>query len=164
MVQDYTSAIDDLNKAIELRSNFALAYFTRANLRFKQLEYQSINQSEYTQETKNKVNVVPVGDENTKIQYELILRDYDKTIDLTPDFSFAYFNKGNLYRSMKNFKSAVSFYSKAIEIDPDFAESYYNRGISHLYLNDKINATQDLSKSGELGIYQSYSIIKRLQE
>lgn len=65
---------------------------------------------------------------------------------------------------MKNFKSAVSSYSKAIEIDPDFAESYYNRGISHLYLNDKINATQDLSKSGELGIYQSYSIIKRLQE
>ena len=164
LVQDYTSAIDDLNKAIELRSNFALAYFTRANLRFKQLEYQSINQSEYTQETKNKVSVVPVGDENTKIQYELILRDYDKTIDLTPDFSFAYFNKGNLYRSMKNFKSAVSSYSKAIEIDPDFAESYYNRGISHLYLNDKINATQDLSKSGELGIYQSYSIIKRLQE
>ena len=164
LVQDYTSAIDDLNKAIELRSNFTLAYFTRANLRFKLIQYQSANQTESKPDTKSKINQTPFNDEISKLQYEMILRDYEKTIDLAPDFSFAYFNKGNLYCSMKNFKSAISSYSKAIEIDPDFAEAYFNRGISNLYLNDKVNANLDLSKSGELGIYQSYSIIKRMQE
>lgn len=164
LVQDYTSAIDNLNKAIELRSNFALAYFTRANLRYKLIEYQRNNQLESFVDKKNKTTDLLPKDKSDKIDFELILRDYDKTIDLASDFSFAYYNKGNVMCYMKNFKSGLSCYDKAVEIDPDFAEAYYNRGISYLFLNDKIHANQDLSKAGELGIYESYNIIKRIQE
>lgn len=161
-VQDYSSAIDDLNHAITLHTDFALAYFTRANLRCKMIEYQNYNQNDEKSDEKNKTNIA-VKEESNKLNYDLIIRDYDKTTDLAPDFSFAYYNKANILSSLKNYKSAIIAYSKAIEIDPDFAEAYFNRGIAYLYMNDQANAILDLSKSGELGIFQSYSIIKRIK-
>ena len=45
---------------------------------------------------------------------------------------------------------------------PDFAEAYFNRGLTHLSLGDANRGIADLSKAGELGIINAYSIIKRM--
>ena len=162
LVQDYSSAIDDLNKAIQLRSDFALAYFNRANLRYRQIEYQNNTQTENIPDLKSKTKLST--SEKYKYDFEMIMRDYDKTIALAPDFSFAYYNKGNVLCSLKDYKSGISYYTKAIEIDPDFAEAYFNRGLTFLLMNDESKGNLDISKAGELGIYKSYNIIKRLQK
>ena len=42
-------------------------------------------------------------------------------------------------------------------------EAYYNRGLLLLAEGKILEGTQDLSKAGELGISDAYSIIKRMQ-
>lgn len=161
LVQDFKSAIDDLNKAISLKPDFMPAYFTRANIRYKMIETNS--NGNLSGSANKPVN--DIGSNNQlKFDMELILRDYDKVIELVPDFTFAYYNKANVLTAIRDFRSAVSYYSKAIDIDPDFAEAYFNRGLTYLFIGDDKNGLSDLSKAGELGIYKSYNLIQRFKQ
>ena len=148
LVQDFENAIDSYNKALALRSDFALAYFCRANIRYKMLNYES---STLSSEPANK----------QKVDYELIIRDYNKTIELTPNFVYAWFNRGNLFFSNNDFTSAINDYSEAIAREPDFAEAYFNRGLANILVGDRKKGLSDLSKAGELGVAAAYNIIKR---
>lgn len=165
LVQDYTTAIDDLNKTIMSRSEFALAYFIRANVRFNLIKFKQSsiinNLTTENQPIKSGVKELP---NNYKNDYDMILADLNRTIELTPDFSFAYYNKGNVLYILKNYNESVKAYKSAIDIDPDFAEAYYNLGITYVVLNDLKEANTNLSKAGELGIYNAYSILKTLQK
>lgn len=62
-----------------------------------------------------------------------------------------------------NLQDAIAGFSKVLETDDSFAEAYFNRGLLKLLLDDKTTAIADLSKAGELGIYQAYNIIKKNQ-
>ncbi len=161
LVQDFKSAIDDLNKAISLRPDFMPAYFTRANIRYKMIETNS--NGNLSGSANKPVNDISSNNQ-LKFDMELILRDYDKVIELVPDFTFAYYNKANVLTAIRDFRSAVSYYSKAIDIDPDFAEAYFNRGLTYLFIGDDKNGLSDLSKAGELGIYKSYNLIQRFKQ
>jgi hypothetical protein len=68
---------------------------------------------------------------------------------------------GNAKVKKKDYYGALDDYSKAIELEPDFAEAYFNRGLTRIYLNDINGGALDLSKAGELGIQEAYSIIKQ---
>jgi len=94
----------------------------------------------------------------------MILRDYEKAIELNPDFAFAYFNRANVMCTQKDFQTAISNYSRSIEIDPDFAEAYFNRGLTYLFIGDDTKGLSDLSKAGELGIYKAYNLIQRFKK
>jgi tetratricopeptide (TPR) repeat protein len=166
MVQDFNSAIEDLNKAIYLRPNFMLAYFCRANIRYKLVDY-----SKNSLDVNNKM----IGDDKSKnkkiasdnqsiFDAEIIMRDYDKVNELNPDFSFAYYNKANILCTQKDFRIAISNYTKCIEIDADFAEAYFNRGLTYLFIGEDIKGLTDLSKAGELGIYKAYNLIQRFKK
>lgn len=163
LVQDFNSAIDDLNKAISLRPDFMLAYFCRANIRYKLVDYQK---NTITADSKSVKEKVKKGDiENQSLfDVELIMRDYDKINVLNPDFTFAYYNKANILCTQKDFRTAILNYSKAIEIDPDFAEAYFNRGLTYLFIGEDAKGLSDLSKSGELGIYKAYNLIQRFKK
>ena len=94
----------------------------------------------------------------------MIMRDYDKVIELQPDFAFAYYNKANILCTQKDFRSAISNFTKAIECDADFAEAYFNRGLTYLFIGEDAKGLADLSKSGELGIYRAYNLIQRFKK
>ena len=137
IIKDYASAIDDCTKAIVLADKDleVLISFCRANWRYR----------------------LPDGD------YELILRDYDHVIQLQPDFVFAYYNKANILCAKQEYKEAINYYTKAIERDADFAEAYFNRGLTYVFLGENEKGLADLSKAGELGIYQAYNMITRFK-
>jgi len=92
-----------------------------------------------------------------------MLRDYDYVITRLPDFSFAYYNKANILCRQKDFQAAISYYTKAIQADPDFAEAYFNRGLTRIFTDDIQHGIDDLSRAGELGIYQAYNLITRFK-
>ncbi len=170
MVQDFSSAIEDLNKAIDLRSDFMLAYFCRANIRYKLVEYTKNNQktSAIVESAVDKNGIkttakLPV-DKQFLFDVDLIMRDYDKVNELNPDFSFAYYNKANILCTQKDFLTAISNYTKAIQIDPDFAEAYFNRGLTYLFIGNDTKGLADLSKAGELGIYKAYNLLQRFKK
>jgi tetratricopeptide (TPR) repeat protein len=78
-----------------------------------------------------------------------------------PEFVFALFNIANVYAKSGEIQKAIDMYTKVLEVDGDIAEAYFNRGLLHIYQGDRSAANVDLSKAGELGLTDSYSIIKR---
>lgn len=181
ILQDLSEAMQDFDKAIELNSDFAMAYFNRAVLRYKQMEIKNYgdenkresdislniqadkkNSTIQGEFTKPKDAVILKENDNLAYEYEKILKDYDEVIRINPDFPYAYFNKGNIYCAKKDFRSAVLEYNKAINKNAEFAEAYFNRGLTRLHLGDTEKGISDLSKAGELGIIDAYSIIKRM--
>ena len=146
LVQDYSSALDDVTRAILMDGELYFAYFCRANWRYKLLEYKRA-----------------MGETTEPADFELMMRDYDYVITHLPDFSFAYYNKANMLCIQQDFKAAISYYNQAIAIDGDFAEAYFNRGLTYIYIGENEKGIADLSKAGELGIYQAYNLISRFQ-
>jgi len=150
LVQDFTSATDDCTRAILLDPTLIFAHFLRANWRYKQIEYQRAT-GDHTNTAKYEMD------------FEIMLRDYDYVISRMPDFSFAYYNKANTLCQQKDYQAAIRYYTQAIEIDPDFAEAYFNRGLTYIYTDDTTRGIDDLSRAGELGIYQAYNLITRFK-
>ena len=146
LVQDFANAVDDYTQAILLDEHFFPAYFMRALVRCKQLEYRKAEGD--SQEVK-------------AVDYEIVKKDLDQVLQLAPDFVYAYFNRGNVMASLKDYRGALADYDKAIELSPAFAEAYYNRGLTHIYLGNNKQGIKDLSKAGELGIVAAYNVIKR---
>ena len=184
VLQDLTEALNDFTRVIEMRPDFIFAYFNRAIVRSKLIQIETFEQTSSESEIQNlSLNIQTFGnrpfqsptsaqqriESNIKLEesrrtfeYEQIMRDYDKTIQLNPDFVYAYFNRANMKCSLKDFRQALVDYNEAIKRNPEFAEAYYNRGLARLYLGDTSNGIADLSKAGELGIVGAYSIIKKM--
>lgn len=152
IVQDYTSAIDDCTRALQLVTTdtdlSTIITFSRANWRYRLLEYQ---------------RAIGEKDATTNMDFEIMLRDYDQVIRRQPDFVFALYNKANILCAQRDFKSAIDYYTRAIAQDIDFAEAYFNRGLTYIYIGENEKGLADLSKAGELGIYQAYNLITRFK-
>ena len=182
LVQDFAEALRDLDRTIELApDSFPLSYFARAIVRYKQLESARSQQPDATPAasaspfrfgaaTRPSAVASPdtrepsPADEARRHEHELILRDYDRVIRLAPNFAFAYFNRGNLRCTGRDFRAAIADYDEAIRRDPELAEAYFNRGLAELSMGNATRGIADLSKAGELGLPGAYSIIRRMTE
>ena len=49
----------------------------------------------------------------------------------------------------------------AIKLFPGMGDAYFNRGLVLIYLKDKEKGCIDLSRAGELGVDDSYSVISK---
>ena len=152
IVQDYTSAIDDCTRALTLTDNQSpltvIATFCRANWRYRLLEYQRTTGEQVV---------------TSNMDFDIMLRDYDMILRLQPDFAFAFYNKANILCAQHEYNDAITNYTKAISIDEDFAEAYFNRGLTYVFIGENEKGLADLSKAGELGIYQAYNLITRFK-
>ena len=93
--------------------------------------------------------------------YTPAIHDLTKAASIMPAFPYIYFNLGNLYCLSQDLPESINQYSKALDLYPALAEAYYNRGLVLIYLKDKEKGCIDLSKAGELGIKDAYSVIKK---
>ena len=64
-----------------------------------------------------------------KGEYERAIKDCNRAIELDPNFSEAYNNRGIVYKLKGDIEQGIEDYATAINLDPDFAYAYYNRGI-----------------------------------
>jgi len=138
IIKDYASAIDDCTKALVIADKALepVICFCRATWRYRLMDNN---------------------------EFEMILRDLDHVISLQADWSFAYYNKANILCTQKDWQAAIESYTRAISIDPDFAEAYFNRGLTYIYTDEVEKGLADLSKAGELGMYQAYNLITRFK-
>ncbi len=180
LVQDINNALQDLDRALALNKNMVLAYFERAILRYRKMNVDYANkQAEEEMSTANsllrkdptkqlmsdistKTGSFTLGEKAFGNDFEFVLRDLDKVIDLEPTFIYAYYNRGNIRCLQRDYRNALIDYSKALDINPDFAEAWFNRGITQIYLGDRDHGLADLRMAGQLGLYKAYNIIKRL--
>ena len=78
------------------------------------------------------------------------IEDYTKKIEKNPNNASYYYNRGNAYYSLGEYKKALEDYSKAIELNPNNASYYYNRGNTFHNLKEYEKAIEDYSKAIEL--------------
>ncbi len=117
---NYTQAIEDLQKAIELNPRYVEAYNNRGYVYMK------------------------LGD------YRQAIEDLQKAIELNPKYAEAYNNRGNAYAQLGNYGQAIEDLQKAIELNPKYALAYNNRAFIHGTLGDYRQAIEDLQKAIEL--------------
>ena len=166
LTSDYTGSIEDLDQAIKLDERNLLAYFVRANAKAKMIEaIENISSQPEIVSSPNGIttNYPKTDKELGEINEALndVFTDYSVVLYMNPNFYFAYYNRGNIYCKNEKYFAALDEYDKAISFDSEFAEAYYNRGLVRILLNDIEGGAKDLSRAGELGIEESYNVIKR---
>jgi tetratricopeptide (TPR) repeat protein len=131
----YREAIDDFQKAIDLKPDFAEAYNNCGNA-FRKLE-----------------------------RYEEALVQCNRAIEYKEDFAEAYNNRGNIYYLFSRDNEAISDYSKAIELRPNYTGAYYNRGAAYYYLQNKlVEARNDWEKVIKLNPSYERELKERLDK
>jgi tetratricopeptide (TPR) repeat protein len=145
-IQNFDNAIDDLSICLQIDSTSLLAFWQRAVCQAK------INEFNASQGT------------NIDLQSANVLGDLSEAIKMSPQNTYLYYNRGNLYAQRQDYRRAIEDYSQAILLEERLAEAYFNRGLALIYLKREAEGISDLSKAGELGIYQAYSVIKKYQK
>ncbi len=153
LLQDLTNAENDFTQSILSGQGLWAAYFGRALVRWRLTEMRRSDLPESSG--------TAVVKDNGSAGYQLIINDLTKTIDLEPDFAYAYYNRANMEASIGDYRSAVADYSEALKLNDRFAEAYYNRGLALVFMNRTGEGLADFGKAGELGIYSAYNVMKR---
>ncbi|MBB3703267.1 tetratricopeptide repeat protein [Alloprevotella rava] len=137
---DYNSAWEYAKKAVSLNPKSVIALQNRANI--LGMLYLNANKEQ-------------------KLQYaHQAIADMEEAIKLKPNNAYSYYNRGCLLASFGKVKEADTDFTTAITLDNHFAEAYYNRAVLRLQDKRKQEAIPDLSRAGELGLYQAYSLLK----
>lgn len=159
MLYNYNEAINDLDRAIALTPDFALAYFMRgiaAYRNFKAREgAESIEPSASTMDRH-------INNARNAAALAGIISDFDNVIALSPRMALAYYNKGCVLAETGDTAAAIDAFTQAINLEPALGVAYYNRGYLYLQAGDSPHGTADLSRAGELGIVSSYNLLKRM--
>jgi len=130
-------AMQHLNKAIRVDSNFKRAYFLRSGAKSA------------------------LGD------FEGAIQDINKVLQLSPVdespkmYFLAFFSRGIAKAELGDAKEAILDYDRAIKIDSTDARVYQKRGISNVTLGRKSDACLDFKKAKELGDAEVSDFIER---
>ena len=176
--KQYNAALGSFDKAVEgsaedtsqdryseLYSAFYL--LNRGVLRADMIEFIASMQSNVQTLTMDDAGTTRarVSDQVThSYDYSEAIADLEAAAAIIPDFAYFHFDLGNLYCLSSRLVEAIDSYDKAISIYPYMGDAYYNRGLVLIYLKDKEKGCIDLSRAGELGVADSYSVISKYCE
>jgi len=85
-----------------------------------------------------------------KGDYDLAIADYDRAIELRPDYVEAYINRGTTYISKGDYDRAIADFDRAIELRPNGNDAYYNRGSAYCHKGNYDLAIADYDRAIEL--------------
>lgn len=83
-------------------------------------------------------------------EYERAIEDYNRAIDLLPDYARAYASRGSAYRSLRDFEHALADYNRALELWPNYVWVYAGRGRTYSHLKEYQQSIQDLNHAIEI--------------
>ena len=147
----YNDAIDDYKKSLELNPNYKEAdkalTDTKNNL---DIYNNSLINKDYTKDPMYYFS--KAHNLYNKRKYEEAIENYNKSIDLDPNNSYAYNNRGLAKNNLEQYFNALKDYDndKAIELDPNNSVIYYNRGLAKTHLWQYEEAIEDYNKAIEL--------------
>ena len=73
-------------------------------------------------------------------QYNEALAEYQKAIDIKPDYEMAHFGCGHVYRHIKQYANAINAFQQAIKFKPNYKEAYHGLGIAYFESGDNNKA------------------------
>ena len=164
LIRQYTSSIAALTSAIEQNPANPFLYLNRSTVRSEMIDFISSIDNSYQRIT---IDADPVTLKNSSTRtynYDEAIADLNKAAKLFPEMAHIYYNRANLLVLSGKLPEAFEDYTEAIRLNPNFAQAYYNRGLVQIFMKDIRKGCLDLSKSGELGITEAYTILKQYSE
>ena len=147
LVQDYQSAIEDLNQVIFRKENFILAYFNRAVIRFRQIEVNERSGSSagamMLDEELRSSALRQGGGESSSLRL-------NPNTALTSQEQMRLQNEQMQRQRRMECEMCVRDLDKVIELSPTFVYAYYNRAFISARLGNFDAAMNDLDKCIEL--------------
>lgn len=144
-LQDNEAAIHDLTTCLEADSTHVLALWQRAVCQSRVAQFLSSEGG------------------SAELTLAGVASDLSHALLLGGRNAYLLYNQGCLSARKQDYQQAIALFTEALAVDPHLAQAYYNRGICSILSGNQSAAASDLSKAGELGIYQAYSIIKKNQ-
>jgi len=160
----YSSSLSYLNYIISQGTSEPYAYMNRATVQAEMIDFIASLEGNY-QSMKN-MDPDPAARlqqsaRKATYDYSGVIADLKKAIELMPELPHLYYNMGGILFKQGDIPGAIKQYNKAIELFPYFAEAYYNRGIAQIIVGELTTGCMDISRAGEFGIEEAYSIIKK---
>ena len=147
-IEQYTAAIADLDKVIQLKPDNTTAHQFRANAYY--------NRGKVMDEVR---------------QYAGAIADYDKFIQINPDYTEAYFKRGLVKAKLKQYDDAIADFDNAIRLKPNYVEAYYHRGLTKTLLGIPAAAVADFDNAIQLKpdfaqayYYQGFTRMVKLEQ
>ena len=161
-IKQYTSAMNNYAEAIDASPSNAFLYFNRSSARSEMIDFISSIDNSYQHLAFDGSSSGRLGTAapSRTYSYDEAIADLNKAAKLLPDFAHIYYNRANLLVASGRLPEAYEDYTRAIGLYPDFAEAYFNRGLVQIYMKDTRKGCLDISKAGELGIADAYTILK----
>jgi tetratricopeptide (TPR) repeat protein len=75
------------------------------------------------------------------------MADFDQAIQINPDYTEAYTNRGLIWFNKGDYDKAMADYNEAIRLDPAYADAYIKRGAVWYYKGDYGSARADWEKA-----------------
>ncbi len=94
--------------------------------------------------------------------YDYAIDEFEKCIDIDPNYKKAYCNLGVIYIIKKNYSNAIDVLKQAINIDRNFKEAHYNIGLAYLRLGKYDDAKKAVYTT--LAIDPNYEAAKVLRD
>lgn len=160
----YATALNYLNFLISQGTELPYAYMNRATVQAEMIDFISSLDGNY-QSMKN-LDPDPAARlkqarQKVSYDYSAVIADLKKAIELMPELPHLYYNLAGILVKTGDIPGAIEQYNKAIELFPYFAEAYYNRGVAQIFIGETTTGCMDISRAGELGIENAYSVIKK---
>lgn len=86
------------------------------------------------------------SDINNKVLY------FSKALDIDPNDSYAWYNKGLALLILENYEEAIKCFDKSLEIDPEDADAWHYKGLALDTLSQCAEATACFEKAWGLGM------------
>ena len=82
--------------------------------------------------------------------YEQAISDFNRALDLNPDYAWVYGSRGVVYRTLRDYERAITDFGRAIELNPAYAWAFGSRGVTFHFLNDYERAIADFDRAIEI--------------
>ena len=89
------------------------------------------------------------------------ISNFDKAIEINPDFPEALNNRGNAYIKQGNYSQAKIDLNRAIAIKPDLPQAYTNLGVINFQEGNLKGSLSDYNKAIELNVYYADAYYNR---
>lgn len=158
-------AIQLYTRLIDLRPDFAPAYYKRGNL------LRGHNQMKAALASYDQAIALDSAHANAFCNRGVVLgllhrRDealasYDRAIALNPGDALALYNRGDVLRELERLDEALASYDQAIAVKPDYAEAYCNRGVLLQELEEWDAALVSYDRSIDINPGIAYAYLNR---
>jgi tetratricopeptide (TPR) repeat protein len=147
-LNDYSGAMDDFNKSIEINPNFSEAFFNRGILKKVLEDYQGALDDYNTAielDDNSEAYRYRAGIKKINKDYNGAINDFNIAVEKYPEDDSSFYGRGELKYGLADYNGAIKDFNKSIEIKPKRIMSFHKRGDCKLIIEDYKGAIEDYS-------------------